>query len=50
MCISLVISWGVGGWIVDEEMTVCVYYSSVSRLLRIDGTVVHLLIFYVLQP
>lgn len=45
MCISLVISWGVGGWIVDEEMTVCVYYSSVSGLLRIDGTVVHLLIF-----
>lgn len=34
-----------GGWIVDEEMTVCVYYRSVSRLLRIDGTVVHLLIF-----
>lgn len=26
-------------------MTVCVYYSSVSELLRIDGTVVHLLIF-----
>lgn len=36
---------GLGGWIVDEEMTVCVYYSSVSGLLRIDGTVVHLLIF-----
>lgn len=45
MCISLVISWGLGGWIVDEEMTVCVYYSSVSGLLRIDGTDVHLLIF-----
>lgn len=39
------ISWGLGGWIVDEEMTVYVYYSSVSGLLRIDGTVVHLLIF-----
>lgn len=36
---------GGGGWIVDEEMTVCVYYSSVSGLLRIDGTVVRLLIF-----
>lgn len=36
---------GLRGWIVDEEMTVCVYYSSVSGLLRIDGTVVHLLIF-----
>lgn len=39
------ISWGLGGWIVDEEMIVYVYYSSVLGLLRIDGIVVYLLIF-----
>lgn len=49
MCIFLVIFWGVGGWIVDEEMIVCVYYSSVLRLLRIDGIVVYLLIFIIVN-